>query len=279
MKAVTKIFLYDCNGEKFFGEGPARLLHGIEETGSLRAAAISMNMAYTKALKLLKNAESALGFPLTARTAGGKSGGGSQLTPEGKVWLMQYEKYREACIESNRKLMRQFFPKVGCVIMASGMGKRFGSNKLMADFDGKPMIWKALQATEGLFEQRVVVTRHEDVARLCEEMGILAVLHELPCRNDTVRLGLEALGDKDGCLFASADQPLLSRETVNKMVMEWSVNQQYIMRPVCNEVPGSPVLFPEWAFSELKTLPDGKGGGWVMKNHPEKVRLFPVENP
>ena len=79
--------------------------------------------------------------------------------------------------------------------------------------------------------------------------------------------------------FLSVDQPLLSRETVNKMVMEWSVNQQYIMRPVCNEVPGSPVLFPEWAFSELKTLPEGKGGGWVMKNHPEKVRLFPVENP
>lgn len=279
MKAVTKIFLYDRDGEKFFGEGPARLLHGIEETGSLRAAAISMNMAYTKALKLLKNAESALGFPLTARTAGGKSGGGSQLTPEGKVWLMQYEKYREACIESNRKLMRKFFPRVGCVIMASGMGKRFGSNKLMAYFDGKPMIWKALQATEGLFEQRVVVTRHEEVARLCEEMGILVVFHDLPCRNDTVRLGLEALGDMDGCLFASADQPLLSRETVNKMVMEWSENQQYIMRPVCNEVPGSPVLFPEWAFSELKTLPEGKGGGWVMKNHPEKVRLFPVENP
>ena len=279
MKAVTKIFLYDCNGEKFFGEGPARLLHGIEETGSLRAAAISMNMAYTKALKLLNNAEAALGFSLTARTAGGKSGGGSQLTPEGKAWLVQYEKYREACVESNRKLMRQFFPKVGCVIMASGMGKRFGSNKLMADFDGKPMILKALQATEGLFEQRVVVTRHENVARLCKELGILAVLHNLSGRNDTVRLGLEALEDMDGCLFVSADQPLLSKETVNKMVMEWSVNQNCIMRPVCNEVPGSPVLFPEWAFSELKTLPEGKGGGWVMKNHPEKVRLFPVENP
>lgn len=29
---------------------------------------------------------------------------------------------------------------VGCVIMASGLGKRFGSNKLMADFNGKPLI-------------------------------------------------------------------------------------------------------------------------------------------
>ena len=37
-------------------------MHAIEETGSLRAAAISMNMAYTKALKLIRNAEAALGF-------------------------------------------------------------------------------------------------------------------------------------------------------------------------------------------------------------------------
>ena len=44
MKAVTKITFYDDAGEKFFGEGPARLLRGIEETGSLNAAAKAMGM-------------------------------------------------------------------------------------------------------------------------------------------------------------------------------------------------------------------------------------------
>ena len=65
MRAVTKITFLNDQGEKFFGEGPYRLLRGVEETGSLRAAAASMEMAYTKALKLLQNAEAALGFPLT----------------------------------------------------------------------------------------------------------------------------------------------------------------------------------------------------------------------
>ena len=50
MKAITKVVFVDKNGEKFFGEGPARLLRGIEETGSLNAAAKAMGMAYTKAL-------------------------------------------------------------------------------------------------------------------------------------------------------------------------------------------------------------------------------------
>lgn len=111
MKAVTKITFLDEQGEKFFGEGPARLLHAIEETGSLRAAAASMHMAYTKALKLIRNAENALGFPLTTRTTGGKTGGGSQLTPQGKEWLEKYEAYRDACLQANRKLYMEFFPQ------------------------------------------------------------------------------------------------------------------------------------------------------------------------
>ena len=73
MKAVTKITFYDEQDEKFFGEGPCRLLHAIEAEGSLRAAASSMGLAYSKALRMIKNAEHALGFPLTSRTAAGKS--------------------------------------------------------------------------------------------------------------------------------------------------------------------------------------------------------------
>ncbi len=111
MKAVTKIIFLNSEGDKFFGEGPARLLRGVEETGSLRAAAISMSMAYTKALKLIKNAEAALGFALISSTAGGRDGGGSRLTQQGKEWLHRYEQYRDACVQANSKLYLEFFPE------------------------------------------------------------------------------------------------------------------------------------------------------------------------
>ena len=111
MKAVSRILFLDDNNEKFFGEGPARLLHGVEQTGSLRAAAMSMDMAYTKALKLIRNAENALGFPLIHRATGGKDGGGSLLTAEGKEWLTRYEAYRDACRQANSRLYLEFFPQ------------------------------------------------------------------------------------------------------------------------------------------------------------------------
>ena len=109
MEAVTKIVFLDENREKFFGEGPYRLLRGVEQTGSLRSAAAAMGMAYSKALRILNHAEAALGFPLTRRSAGGVSGGGSRLTPEGKEWIEKYEAYRDACVLANRRLYLEFF--------------------------------------------------------------------------------------------------------------------------------------------------------------------------
>ena len=110
MKAMTRIIFVDDAGEKFFGEGPYRLLRGVQETGSLRASAMQMGMSYTKALKLIRNAETALGFPLTMRTTGGRDGGGSSLTPEGEEWLGRYEAYRDACMQANGEIYREFFP-------------------------------------------------------------------------------------------------------------------------------------------------------------------------
>lgn len=109
MEVRTKITMVDDEGEKFFGEGPYRLMLLIEETGSLRAAAMRMDMAYTKALKIMNRAEEVLGFELTVKQTGGRAGGGSKLTPQGKEWVERYGKYREACIAANRKLYLEFF--------------------------------------------------------------------------------------------------------------------------------------------------------------------------
>ena len=54
-------------GEKCFGPGMAQLLRKVQELHSLRAAAMSMNMAYSKAWTITKKAQEALGFPLRAR--------------------------------------------------------------------------------------------------------------------------------------------------------------------------------------------------------------------
>ena len=173
----------------------------------------------------------------------------------------------------------QPYGNMGCVIMASGLGKRFGGNKLMVDFLGKPMIQRALDATDGLFSRRVVVTRHEAVAALCREQNVDVILHDLPHRSDTVRLGLEAVGDVQGCMFCPGDQPLLTKDTVAALLLCGAHSREHIWRPCCGGEPGSPVLFPKWAFPELRTLPEGKGGGVLIKRYPEKCKLLQTLDP
>ena len=82
MKIRLGLSFYTDDGERFFGEGPYRLLRGVQELGSLRSSTQRMGMAYTKAFYMVKHAEAALGFPLIQRTIGGKGGGGSVLTPQ-----------------------------------------------------------------------------------------------------------------------------------------------------------------------------------------------------
>ena len=39
------------------------------------------------------------------------------------------------------------------------------------------------------------------------------------------------------------------------------------------------MIFPGWAFPELRSLPEGKGGGVVIRNHPHEVRRMSVSGP
>lgn len=168
---------------------------------------------------------------------------------------------------------------IACIIMASGEGKRFGSNKLLAEFGGKPLIMWAADTAKAVFENFVVVTRHHDVAQLCRDNSINAVLHSLPGRNDTVRLGLEHFGNRyAGYIFCQGDQPLLSPFTLQKMISCFKENSDNIIRLGFDSQPSSPVIFPSWAFEPLKALPQGKGGNTVAKANADKIISVSAQN-
>ncbi|MCB7317311.1 winged helix-turn-helix domain-containing protein [Lacrimispora sp. 210928-DFI.3.58] len=94
---------------KAFGPGIARLLREIEKTGSLQKAAQSMNMAYSKAWKILRESEKAWGFPLTDRETGGKDGGGSTLTQEAVKLVAAYDSFQSEARGALDCLFQKYF--------------------------------------------------------------------------------------------------------------------------------------------------------------------------
>lgn len=105
MKSDIRVFLCDNDNLRFFGEGPCRLLHLIEETGFAAGGSPLDGDGIHKSAPSHEACGKNLGFSLTARTIGGKGGGGSVLTPEAKEFLHDYETWRNACIQSSRRAL------------------------------------------------------------------------------------------------------------------------------------------------------------------------------
>jgi molybdate transport system regulatory protein len=107
MRVAYRIWL--DNDGKAFGEGPYRLLKGIEKTGSLRQAAAEQRISYRKAWLILKDIEKRLGFQILERQVGGVSGGGSVLTASGKSLMKRYERFRAEANKALEQIFRKHF--------------------------------------------------------------------------------------------------------------------------------------------------------------------------
>ena len=106
MSLEYKLWL-DCRG-RAFGDGPARLLDGVEVAGSLRKAAAELGMSYNKAWRILHAAEERLGFALLDRSVGGTLGGGSHLTAEAQDLMRRYRRHGR-CVEGPGSRLREAF--------------------------------------------------------------------------------------------------------------------------------------------------------------------------
>ncbi len=158
---------------------------------------------------------------------------------------------------------------VSCIIMASGIGTRFGSNKLLADFQGKTLLEQVLdQIPFELFKEVILVTRYPQVVEQAKSYGITCILHDLPRQSDTIKIGMEHITKTKGCMFVTCDQPLRTTESIRKLLLTFWHNQEAMVRLCFKELIGNPVIFPSIYYEELKNLSQGEKGSTVVKAHP-----------
>lgn len=169
--------------------------------------------------------------------------------------------------------------KLGCIIMAAGESRRFGENKLLQTFDGVPLYRRALNAvpTEA-FHRVYVVTAYEPIASLAEQMGFSVISNPNPELgvSHTIRLGLEQLQNCDGAVFMTADQPLLTRQTLLKLTTAFLQNPTAILAVSHDGQRGNPCLFPRDLFEELMALQGDTGGSRVIRAHADRLQLIEV---
>ena len=80
----------DLDDKTAFGPGKAKLLEVLDREGSIRRAAVAMDMSYRRAWLLVQDIEAAMGKPVVVAKTGGTGGGGVTLTELGRNLLARY---------------------------------------------------------------------------------------------------------------------------------------------------------------------------------------------
>lgn len=168
---------------------------------------------------------------------------------------------------------------VSCIIMASGASTRFGSNKLLANFNGKTLIEHILnQIPFDLFKEVIIVTRYNEVKELAKGYPLSCILHDLPRQSDTIRIGMNHITNTKGCMFVTCDQPLRTVHSIKKLLHAFSRNEDSMVRLGYEEIVGNPVIFPTKYYEDLKLLEPGQKGSTVVKAHSNNMIIVKANN-
>jgi len=177
MSDYTKKFRmwFERDGRVIFGDGRARLLNLIAETGSLRKAAEEMEMSYRHAWGVIKEMNESAGEPMVISERGGSRGGSTLLTALAENLLAEYEKSRGGMEKTL---------KYGRIDVAADAVILMGENVVLIKRKNEP--YRGMYALPGGFledgetlEECVLREVKEETALICRIDGLIGVFSEI----------------------------------------------------------------------------------------------------
>ncbi|MBD8689372.1 MULTISPECIES: nucleotidyltransferase family protein [unclassified Rhizobium] len=165
---------------------------------------------------------------------------------------------------------------VAIVLLAAGMSSRTaqsGAHKLLAEFDGIPLLRKmAMIAGQSNAASVTVVLghRHEEIGAVLDGLEVALVVnanHALGMAS-SIASGLSVPQAKgaDGVMVMLADMPKITGEHLKQMIATFEHTERLaIVRAVADGKPGNPVILPRAMFEDLSRLEGDVGARDLIK--------------
>ncbi len=176
--------------------------------------------------------------------------------------------------------------KVVALVLAAGASTRFGSPKLLAPLDGRPLLQHALDAVAdaGLSDAVVVLGRGaEDVEAAIAWRSERRVVNPRPedGLSSSLRVGLAtAMADAaaDAVIVVLGDQPAIRSDVVRAVVDAAETSQLPIVRPryAADDAP-NPVVLRRAAWPLAEGIEGDRGLGPVLAARPDLVQEVRVD--
>jgi molybdenum cofactor cytidylyltransferase len=171
------------------------------------------------------------------------------------------------------------------VVLAAGLGSRFGGTKQLHNVDGRPLAQHAIDAlVEAGVDELLVITGH-DAERV--EATLALPPNGRSVRNAAYRDGqatslAAAFHDIDDASEAAvvlmADQPGVTADDVSALIPRFRATRKQIVRLRYADGPG-PALLSREIYAEAGHLHGDVGARVLMASHPEWVEEVEIDRP
>ena len=192
--------------------------------------------------------------------------------------------------------------KYSLIYLAAGNSRRFGKNKLLVEWNGRPLYEYGLNTLKEAVKDRtdseiLLVSQYPNILQAHPEVVCVYSPKSTEGLSWSIRAGIECVLGREQkreqqqecrrlpdwqegdhwLLFLTADQPLVEKETIQNLLLQadnaerLTSGKTRIIRARYAGKEGSPVLFHASLIPELQQLSGDEGGRSVIRAHREEM--------
>ncbi|HTQ34124.1 MAG TPA: molybdopterin-binding/glycosyltransferase family 2 protein [Stellaceae bacterium] len=176
-------------------------------------------------------------------------------------------------------------PRIAALLLAAGKSSRMGSNKMLEEIDGRPMVARTAQ--------RLLASRARPIIAVLGNMAdvIDEALGKLPVErvrnpdfaaglSTSLKRGLVALPDDiDGVIVCLGDMPLIAGRDLDRLIGAFNpLEGRAIVVPTHNGKRGNPILWARQFFAEMMALQGDQGARKLIDEHADLVAEVEMTN-
>jgi molybdenum cofactor cytidylyltransferase len=169
-------------------------------------------------------------------------------------------------------------PKIAAVVLAAGMSSRMGSNKLLADINGKPLVRHAVEAALASAARPVIVVtgnEEEKTRKALSGLNVSFVANPDFAKglSTSLKTGIAAVPpDRDGAMIILGDMPGISGALIDKLIAAFDPAEDRVICVATRKGKhGNPVLWARRFFSEIAAIEGDVGAKSLIGAYGELV--------
>jgi ygfJ family molybdenum hydroxylase accessory protein len=166
------------------------------------------------------------------------------------------------------------------IILASGLSKRMGQNKLLMDFKGKKMYQHCINSVKKSdIRQKIVVSAYDEILEYAENMDDFTIVkneNQTLGQSQSIKMGIAKVKPCLGLVFLPSDMPFITDVFLNKVCDFFMQDTSFIVVPRFEGKNSMPTIFPFSLYDELSNISGDIGGRNIIKANLSKVRYFDV---